>query len=166
MAKEKIVTNLRELAIRMAVPLAIVDKMVSNGLPQRADGSWDVDEALVFRDRLLTGITVNEGKRSGLESFRLQRADIYADEIREDLKLQRAIRREKFNLKMIKEMDEKTAIQAFDALRKDLAEKATLEKLERGESTENIALIVKMKGEARKLLRGRVGQEDGRRVEE
>ncbi len=145
-----------ELAYKLSLPIKIVQKMVENGLPVRADGAFDVAECRDWRDARLVGLEDGVEKfrvPSVVERFKAHRGDIYAIEQAESLRLQGVIRREKFTLKQIRELDTKKAMDLYDTLRKDQAEKFHQERVERGQSTENVAVIVQAIREAKKKRR-------------
>ncbi len=145
-----------KLAYRLSLPVKIVEKMVENGLPVREDGAFDVDECKAWRDARLTNLEIKGEKfrvPSVVERFKAHRGDIYAIEQAESLRLQGVIRREKFTLKEIRALDTKKSMELYDTLRKDQKDKFEQERLERGQSTENVAVIVQAIREAKKKRR-------------
>ena len=145
-----------KLAYRLSLPVKVVEKMVENGLPVREDGAFDVDECKAWRDARLTNLEIKGEKfkvPSTVERFKAHRGDIYAIEQAESLRLQGVIRREKFSLAEIRDMSRTQAVALYDTLRKDQKDKFEQERLERGESTENVAVIVQAIREAKKKRR-------------
>jgi len=142
-----------KLAYRLSLPVKIVQKMVENGLPVREDGAFDVEACKEWRDARLTNLEI-KGERfkvpSTVERFKAHRGDIYAIEQAESLRLQGIIRREKFTLDEIRKINTKAAMDLYDTLRKDQKDKFEQERLERGQSTENVAVIVQAIREAKK----------------
>lgn len=134
-----------DLAYKLSLPVKIVERMVENGLPRREDGAFDVALCREWRDSRLADEDFKGEKfkvTSVVDRFKANRADIYAIEQAESLRLQGVIRREKFTLKQIRELDTKKAMDLYDVLRKDQGDKFTQERVERGQSTENVAVIV------------------------
>lgn len=145
-----------DLAYKLSLPIKVVQKMVENGLPVREDGAFDVVECREWRDARLAGVEEGGAKfrlPSTVERFKANRGDIYAIEQAESLRLQGVIRREKFTLKQIRDLDSKKAMELYDTLRKDQKDKFEQERLERGQSTENVAVIVAAIREAKKKRR-------------
>jgi hypothetical protein len=145
-----------KLAYRLSLPVKLVQKMVENGLPVREDGAFDVDACKAWRDARLGDLEYKGEKfkvPSTVERFKAHRGDIYAIEQAESLRLQGVIRREKFTLAQIRELDTRKAMDLYDTLRKDQKDKFEQERLERGESTENVAVIVQAIREAKKKRR-------------
>ena len=151
--KDMAVDSALDLAYRLSLPVKIVEKMVENGLPVREDGAFDVQACREWRDARLANLDF-KGERfkvpSTVERFKANRGDIYAIEQAESLRLQGVIRREKFTLKQIRELGLKESMVLYDTLRKDQKDKFEQERLERGESTENVAVIVQAIRDAKK----------------
>lgn len=76
-----------------------------------------------------------------VDEFRANRAQVLAHEERVNIYLQNVVRN-KFTKDKIDEMKDRDAISLFDSLSKDGKAKFEMERLERGESTENVAVIV------------------------
>ncbi len=145
-----------KLAYKLSLPVKIVQKMVENGLPVREDGAFDVVACREWRDARLGNLDFKGEKfkvPSTVERFKAHRGDIYAIEQAESLRLQGVIRREKFTLKEIRALDTKKSMELYDTLRKDQKDKFEQERLERGQSTENVAVIVQAIREAKKKRR-------------
>ncbi len=79
---------------------------------------------------------------SNPEEFELHRQEIYAADQMEALKLQRKIRRKKFKDKALSGMEDRDLISLYKELRMDQKDKFEQERLEKGQSTKNVALIV------------------------
>jgi len=157
---EGAVDSVLDLAYRLSLPVKIVEKMAENGLPVREDGAFDVEECRKWRDARLANLDYKGEKfkvPSTVERFKAHRGDIYAIEQAESLRLQGIIRREKFTLKQIRELDSRKAMDLYDTLRKDQKDKFEQERLERGQSTENTLVIVAAIKEAKKILKEKRG---------
>ena len=150
---KKVVNTLYQVSHSLSLPLALVERMAKQGMPVREDGAYDIEIIKAWRDERLGGLPAKREKSSDLDRFRASRADIYAIEQAEDLRLQGVIRREKFTIKDIKDMKLKDAMDLYDQLRRDQKDKFEQEKIERGQGVGNVSIIVQAIKEARKKKR-------------
>lgn len=76
------------------------------------------------------------------ENFDLMRQEVYAADQMDVLRIQRKIRNKRFKDQKIDEMSDKDIIVLYKELRGDQRDKFEQERLEKGESTKNVAVIV------------------------
>jgi len=143
-----------ELSQYLGVSKDLIPGMIKAGMPMLDDGSFDLEDIKKWRDGRLGLPVPMEDYTKELDKFKVNRAEIYALEQKELIKLQQVIRRTHFNRDTIKDLSPGLAKDLYTELRLDQRTKFDQERLERGESTENVAVLVKAIKEEKK--RGKV----------
>jgi hypothetical protein len=137
---DKILSTRYQVAHHLSLPVDVIDKMVANGMPVRADGSFSFYECREWRDERL-GKLLPVPRLKGKKE---QDIEIYRDSRREIEKVQKWIVREKLTLARIKAMDDKAAPEWFSKLETARKNYFEHERLLAGESTENRAVKVQV----------------------
>ena len=159
----RIVKSMTEAARYFQVTPETIKRWKLNGMPVEVGGLYDLTRIAAWR--------VGKKSRQGIEfihpvvnieHFKANRANIYAREQAEAIKIQQLIRHYHFTKAQIRDLEKREAIALYDQLRRDQKDKFEQERLERGESTENVAVIVKAIKELKKKRNDKRSQEPSR----
>ena len=123
------------------------------GMPVEGDGTYDIERIAKWRSTCGLSPGVNrdvahdralnyEGMREVTDHYKINRADIFAAEQASNISIQKKLKEKKLTDAHIDGLSVNEALNWFRALGVDFGIKYDKERLERGESTENVAVIV------------------------
>src|SRR3990170_6339025 len=154
-----LVKTRREIATYFKVHVDTVKEWRRKGMPKEPNGLYELTRIAAWR-------LVNRAHQGEsyiypivkIDDFKRNRANIYAREQAEAIKIQQTIRHYHFTKEQIQTLEKKEAIILYDQLRRDQKDKFEQERLERGESTENVAVIVAAIKDLKKKRSGNNGK--------
>jgi len=123
----------------------------TQGMPIEADGTYDVDKIAKWKAGRGVGVSLDtvhdkaldyDKFRDVVDYYKVNRADIFAAEQAVDIGIQKKIKEKKLSDEDIDGLTVHEALNWFRALGLDFGIKYDKERLERGESTENVAVLV------------------------
>jgi len=141
-----------------------VSEWKKQGMPIEADGSYDLKKIAKWKAGRVVGVGLDIVHDKGLnydkfkdvvDYYKINRADIFAAEQASDVSLQKKLKERKLSDADIEELTVNEALNWFRALGLDFGIKYDKERLERGESTENVAVLVGAIKEWKKRKRDR-----------
>lgn len=156
----QIIENKVKLAEALGLSVTRVKQLIKKGMPVESNGTFNLDKVQAWRGLRKGGnyenkvLSEHKGflqcqQQTTVGQFKLARADVFAQEQLENLVIQKKIRDHHFTDEQIKEMTSSQAKEVYRALGTDSAIKYDKERLERGESTENVSVIVQAIREAK-----------------
>ena len=153
------------LARELGIHVTNITKYIKKGMPVNVDGTFDVEKVQAWRQSRKEGVILNNADKQVIntDQFKANRAEILVYEQAQDIKRQQLIRDEILVREKIKTMPDNALVSWFEKLGRDQDRKYMQERLEKGESTENVAVLVRAIKDAKKRLRGGNGS---KRVEE
>jgi len=155
-----IVNSQKKVGEVLGISQPAVSQLIRAGMPVVGENAYDLEQIQAwYGDRKDKRVVISDVRQiASVDDFKARRADILAGEQTETIRLQQLLREDKLTRKKIRKLTISEAQAWYDTLRKDQAGKFTQERLERGESTENVAIIVSA---IKDLKRRRVKGVDG-----
>jgi len=122
-----------------------------HGMPIEADGTYDIEKIAKWKAGRGVGVSLDtvhdkaldyDKFRDVVDHYKINRADVFAAEQAQNISIQRKLRDAKLSDDDIEGLSVGESMNWFRALGVDFGIKYDKERLERGESTENVAVIV------------------------